>query len=411
MSIFKEVSKHAAYISLKLGKLKKNTPEYAATQSTKDAILALGKELAVTNGTNSPVPSEKLYKSRPIPSCSATHSADQSITDSTLTYLAFDTVLWDDLENENDKAARFHSGTVENTKFFVHKEGKYDISAFVGYEGGALTDLPALCSISLIRTDKNGTNTVLAQTNSYEVVTNGVTYGSRMSCFAHVYLFPGDYIRVGTYQDNANNVARNVENNFTSGGLTYYLPNFYITGPFGGPKDEDLTTRFRPSSNAIPNTGEGGGSSVITGTTPQCRVYNSANITIPNNALTALTFNSERYDTGAMHSTAVNTGRITIVTAGKYLVGACVQFDATTATALQCRIRLNGTTVITMVTDDGGTGADQKRLNPSCVYDFSAGDYIEVVVYQNSGANLNVSTFENASPEFWATLQPGAYVI
>lgn len=51
-------------------------------------------------------------------------------------------------------------------------------------------------------------------------------------------------------------------------------------------------------------------------------------LTIANNSTTQLTFDSERWDTDGMHSTSTNTGRLTCVTSGLYLVFANVQWVA-----------------------------------------------------------------------------------
>lgn len=59
---------------------------------------------------------------------------------------------------------------------------------------------------------------------------------------------------------------------------------------------------------------------------PQCSVRASAPQTITNNTLTVLTANTEFYDTDAMHSTVSNTSRITVQTAGRYSVEACVNW-------------------------------------------------------------------------------------
>ena len=50
------------------------------------------------------------------------------------------------------------------------------------------------------------------------------------------------------------------------------------------------------------------------------RVHNSANISVSDSTWTSMTFDSERYDTDSIHSTASNTSRLTCVTAGKYLI-------------------------------------------------------------------------------------------
>lgn len=139
-------------------------------------------------------------------------------------------------------------------------------------------------------------------------------------------------------------------------------------------------------------------------TKPSCRVYNSANISVPNAALTALTFNSERWDNQAMHSTSASTSRITIPTGwgGIYLVGGNIQFAANATGQRQIVIRLNGATAIVTsgLVDAAAAGATD--LSVSTIYAFSAADYIELEGYQNSTGALNAVTQSAYSPEFWA---------
>jgi hypothetical protein len=137
---------------------------------------------------------------------------------------------------------------------------------------------------------------------------------------------------------------------------------------------------------------------------PKCRVFNSANISIPNTTATALTFNSERFDTDTMHSTSVNTGRITFTTAGTYLVGGGISFASNATNSRQLDIRLNGATVIASDVI-GANPADVTRLTVSTLYAFSATDYIEIVAYQSSGVALNALASANFSPEAWAIWQ------
>lgn len=128
------------------------------------------------------------------------------------------------------------------------------------------------------------------------------------------------------------------------------------------------------------------------------RVYNNAAISINNNTQTALTFNSERFDTDGLHSTSVNTSRLTCTRAGKHLATAHVEFAANVTGLRFAGIRLNGTTYIAL---------DQKPVDSagawiaslSTVYEMALIDYIELVVFQNSGGALNVNASGNYSPE------------
>ncbi len=143
------------------------------------------------------------------------------------------------------------------------------------------------------------------------------------------------------------------------------------------------------------------------GATQGCRVYNSANLSISHAVLTALTFDAERFDTDAMHSTTTNTGRITINTAGKYVVSASVKWNTLTGASYETkvRIRLNGSTYLAGQSCMWGGGVyeySQIEQTVTTLYDLAQNDYLETVVYQNTGAALLVLASGNLSPEFSA---------
>jgi len=145
---------------------------------------------------------------------------------------------------------------------------------------------------------------------------------------------------------------------------------------------------------------------------PAVRVYNNAAIDPAPGGWVTLTFNTERFDTNAMHSTSTNTGRLTVPTGGDglYLIGAHVEFDysGNTSGALVCGVRflLNGTTVIGQ---DYRTLATQSSLGidmtVSCttMYSLAATDYVEVQAFTQGDKNvLSTSAY---SPEFYAIWQ------
>lgn len=136
---------------------------------------------------------------------------------------------------------------------------------------------------------------------------------------------------------------------------------------------------------------------------PCCRAYNNAAISISSGSSTALTFNSERYDNAAMHSTSVNTGRITIPTGGggKYLIGCVIEWNtAAGGNYRDVRIRNNGTTYHAGATTTPIGGAGSPLCAPVGAWAYSAADYAEVVVAQDSGGAINVNSADG-SPEFW----------
>lgn len=132
----------------------------------------------------------------------------------------------------------------------------------------------------------------------------------------------------------------------------------------------------------------------------QARVYNDANIAVATGVGTALTFNTERYDTGNFHSTSSNTSRLTAPTAGLYTVGACVAWAGNATGVRAASLRVNGTDVIARELVDIDSATTHTH-NVSTEYQLAAGDYVEVVVAQDSGGNLNVTANGNYSPEFW----------
>jgi hypothetical protein len=121
-----------------------------------------------------------------------------------------------------------------------------------------------------------------------------------------------------------------------------------------------------------------------------CSVYNSVGQTIANNTATALTFDSEFFDTDTFHSTATNTSRITIPAGlgGKYQINFGYRWagNATGSTRI-ARLYLNGANANKDLTDNVATNAEIIQ-NRSFIYNFTAGDYFEVFVTQNSGGNL-----------------------
>lgn len=137
----------------------------------------------------------------------------------------------------------------------------------------------------------------------------------------------------------------------------------------------------------------------VGGFTQGARVYNSAGISIPNGAETVVAFDSQRYDTDGIHSTVLNTARLTCKTAGKYIIIGQGRFDTHATGVRYFYIRLNGSTLLALFMV--GMDAIYRFSSPiTTIYDLAVDDYVEFVVYQNSGGNLTLSAAPNHSPEF-----------
>ena len=121
-----------------------------------------------------------------------------------------------------------------------------------------------------------------------------------------------------------------------------------------------------------------------------CRVTNSAGVSIANATVTALTFNTETYDTDAFHSTSTNTDRITIPTgkAGYYLINYQINYGASATGFRNCGIRINGGTGIDAVAYIKGFSEEENSLPQTTVYYLNDADYVTLHTYQNSGGSL-----------------------
>ena len=127
------------------------------------------------------------------------------------------------------------------------------------------------------------------------------------------------------------------------------------------------------------------------------RVYHNAVQSVNNGAWTAVVFNSERYDTDGIHSVVLNTGRLTCQTAGTYNITGHCRWASNLVGDRGIRVRLDGATIIAGY-DVNATGVSQESIDT--IYKLAAGQYAELLVYQASGAPLNLSVSGNDSPEF-----------
>jgi hypothetical protein len=105
-----------------------------------------------------------------------------------------------------------------------------------------------------------------------------------------------------------------------------------------------------------------------------------------------------------MHSTVSNTSRITIPTGegGRYLVGGCVNFAGSSSGDMLIRIYLNGSTIISWYRLPNNGSGIAVVMTTNTIYDFSAGDYVELQAQQTSGGSMNSVSTGNFCPEFWA---------
>jgi hypothetical protein len=134
------------------------------------------------------------------------------------------------------------------------------------------------------------------------------------------------------------------------------------------------------------------------------RVFNSADITVPNmnpGEWTSLTFNSERWDTANLHEAATNSGRLKAPVAGKYYIFANITWESPIGSGLWgLRLQLNGKTVIAEQTLPNTGASFRISMSVGTLYSLAAGDYVEAQVFQNNGNPLLIRSIPATSPEF-----------
>lgn len=130
---------------------------------------------------------------------------------------------------------------------------------------------------------------------------------------------------------------------------------------------------------------------------PMCRVRKSSANNVADSTATAIGFGSEDYDTDTMHDNSTNPSRITFTTAGKYHVGAMIKWAGAAGGTRKVSIVLGGATTLAAVEHP----ADCESMTISLDYVFTAAQYVELVVYQDSGGTIQVLV-EDGSPTFWA---------
>jgi hypothetical protein len=126
-------------------------------------------------------------------------------------------------------------------------------------------------------------------------------------------------------------------------------------------------------------------------------LFNTTNQSIPDSTATAMTYNSETYDTDGFHDTVTNTDRITIPAgkAGKYLLTGVMYFSANTTGIRLLDFQVNGTSNPGTCVDTTNGGAGAQTICQ--VRTLAVADYVSIRAYQTSGGNLNNNNTFNGS--------------
>jgi hypothetical protein len=123
-----------------------------------------------------------------------------------------------------------------------------------------------------------------------------------------------------------------------------------------------------------------------------CRLTASVPQSIPNAGETPVGFDTEDYDIGSLHDTVTNNSRITIPagTAAKYyLITGMVRWASNNGGLRGFYLKKNNTTYL-VDHSAGNLPAADFVMQFTDIVSLVGGDYIELRVYQSSGAALNV---------------------
>jgi hypothetical protein len=113
---------------------------------------------------------------------------------------------------------------------------------------------------------------------------------------------------------------------------------------------------------------------------------------------TTIALELEDYDYGSLHSTVTNNSRLTASVDGIYHIQGTVNWATSTSGDRSARILLGGATTVATSTDvTQSTAALLKTTYVSAHYYLTAGQYVELQAFQNSGGSLGLDTGNNTS--------------
>lgn len=130
---------------------------------------------------------------------------------------------------------------------------------------------------------------------------------------------------------------------------------------------------------------------------------NATHQSIPNSTVTAISFDQIKAGQ-TWWASSPNPTRLTVPTAGLYMIGATIEFDLNANGNRGGNIRKNGTTELVELI---GLGFALTSVNNTCVGHsgfpvvMAANDYIELMAFQNSGVALNAVS-DTSAPQLWA---------
>jgi hypothetical protein len=123
-----------------------------------------------------------------------------------------------------------------------------------------------------------------------------------------------------------------------------------------------------------------------------CRATNANNQSITTGTPTALALDTDTWDSNALHPTGAGNTKFTVVNPGKYLVTGFATWAANATGVRNIAVRKNGTGNFGPCQIPVNSGTLTTTIVATDIVDLAATDYMELVVTQSSGGNLNVTS-------------------
>lgn len=124
---------------------------------------------------------------------------------------------------------------------------------------------------------------------------------------------------------------------------------------------------------------------------PMVYLRASATQSIANNSDVALNFDTEDVKVDLTHSVVSNTSRIVCVTPGLYRLAGSIGWASNATGARSARWFLNGGAVSYVIQQPAAATGNLGCPAPTILLRLAAGDYVELMARQSSGAALNAN--------------------
>lgn len=161
----------------------------------------------------------------------------------------------------------------------------------------------------------------------------------------------------------------------------------------------NITTNSSPSYALVWDNSTGQVQQTALTSVSMARAYGTGTTSATNGTWTAAAMAAENFDTDNYHDNATNNSRITIPANGTYLLIGQINFAASAAgTVRGAAIRANGVSYRAAYYQPPMGATYENALQVSLIYEFVAGDYLQICGFQDTGGALNIINSGTQTP-------------